>query len=130
VIGTLRSERLDRAGRVGKPEVGQIDEARIAVDQLALEPLPLRGDGPIDLCGGYEPYCGKDPHAPLWRKLTRKPRPSFVMDRIARGGHFAGLDDEEENPTCEAAGPVQAGRNRVRSVSVATGTVAGNRAGF
>ncbi len=87
---------------------GSIENPRIAVDRLALEPLPLRDDGLIDLRATYEPYRGRDPYAPLWRKLTAKPRPSFVMDPIA-WGQFPGLDDEEENPTCEAAELARAG---------------------
>lgn len=88
---------------------GSIENPRIAVDQLALEPLILRDDGLIDLRATYEPYRGKDPYAPLWRKLTAKPRPSFIMDPIA-WGQLSGLDDEEENLTCEAAELVQAGQ--------------------
>lgn len=89
---------------------GLIENPRIAVDQLALEPLPLRDDGLIDLRATDEPYRGKDGYAPFWRRLTAKPRPSVIMDPIA-WGQFPGLDDEEENPTCEAAELVQAGQN-------------------
>ncbi|MGH9391097.1 MAG: hypothetical protein ACRD1Z_15895, partial [Vicinamibacteria bacterium] len=86
---------------------GRIESPRIAVDKLCLEPLPLRGGELEDLRSAYEPFRSPDPYAPLWRKLTAKPRPGFVMDPIAWGA-LPGLD-VEENPTCDAAELAEAG---------------------
>jgi tetratricopeptide (TPR) repeat protein len=86
---------------------GRIENPRIAVDKLALEPLPLRDGGVSDLRTGYEPFGKGDPYAPLWRKLTDEPRPGLIMDPIA-WGQFPGTG--EENPTCDAADLAQAGR--------------------
>ena len=86
---------------------GRIQNPRIAVDKLALEPLPLRDGGVSDLRTGHEPFRKGDPYAPLWRKLTAQPRPGLVMDPIA-WGQFPGAG--EENPTCDAADLAQAGR--------------------
>lgn len=87
---------------------GRIENPRIAVDRLALTPLPLRDGGLEDLRSAYEPFRRPDPYAPLWRKLTAQPRPGFVMDPIA-WGQFPGAGDEE-NPTCDAAELAQAGQ--------------------
>lgn len=86
---------------------GRIESPRIAVEKLGLEPLPLRGGELEDLRSAYEPFRRPDPYAPLWRKLTAKPRPVFVMDPIAWGA-FPGRD-VEENPTCDAAELAEAG---------------------
>ncbi len=43
------------------------------------------GGDRVDLRSTYEPYRRPDPYAPLWRKLTAKPRAAFEMDPIAWG---------------------------------------------
>lgn len=80
---------------------GRIEDARIDVAKLGLEPLPLEGGELEDLRSAYEPYRTPDPYAPLWRKLTAKRRAGFEMDPIAWGA-LPGLD-ADENPTCDAA---------------------------
>jgi len=80
---------------------GRIESPRMAIDKLGLPPLPLRGGELVDLRAVSEPYRRPDPYAPLWRKLTAKPRADFEMDPIA-WGQFPGSGDEE-NPTCDAS---------------------------
>jgi len=86
---------------------GHAENPRIAVDQLGLQPLPLNGGELIDLRVVYEPFRRPDPYAPLWRRLTARPRPDFRMDPIA-WGQFPGAD-VEDNPTCDAAELAEAG---------------------
>ena len=70
---------------------------------LNLTPLPLREFDPsCDLRSAYEPFRSPDPYAPLWRKLTARPRPCWDMDPIAWGG-FPDATDPEDNPTCDAS---------------------------
>ena len=64
---------------------GKLENARIDVAKLGLEPLPLEG-GELEDASHYESYRRPDPYAPLWRKLTAKPRPAFEFDPIAWGG--------------------------------------------
>jgi hypothetical protein len=64
---------------------GRIQSPRIDVEKLGLIPLPLEGGELEDLRSIGEPYRSPDPYAPLWRKLTARPRPCFQMDRIAWG---------------------------------------------
>lgn len=87
---------------------GLIENPRIAVEKLALEPLPLHDHGLEDLRTGYEHFRKGEPYAPLWRALTADRRLGFVMDPIA-WGQFPGASDEE-NPTCDAAELAQAGQ--------------------
>jgi len=86
---------------------GRIENPRIDVAKLGLEPLPLEGGEPEDIAEYSEPYEIPDPYAPLWRKLTAKPRPSFEFDGIAWGA-LPGLE-ADENPTCDAAELIEAG---------------------
>ncbi len=86
---------------------GRIENPRIDVAKLGLEPLPLEGGELDDVASYSEPYRRPDPYAPLWRKLTAKPRPSFEFDGIAWGA-LPGLC-ADENPTCDAAELVEAG---------------------
>lgn len=79
---------------------GKLENARIDGAKLGLEPLPLEG-GELEDASHYEPYRRPDPYAPLWKKLTAKPRPSFEFDPIAWGA-LPGAD-LDENPTCDAA---------------------------
>lgn len=86
---------------------GRIEDPRIDVARLGLEPLPLE-DGELEDVASYsEPYLPPDPYALLWRKLTAKPRPSFEFDGIAWGA-LPGLD-HDENPTCDAAELMEVG---------------------
>lgn len=86
---------------------GKIDNPRIDVGKLGLEPLPLESGGLEDVRRHSEPFRRPDPYAPLWRKLTAKPRGWFEFDRIAWGS-LPGLGPEE-NPTCDAAELGEAG---------------------
>jgi tetratricopeptide (TPR) repeat protein len=86
---------------------GRIENPRIDVAKLELEPLPLTGGEFDDVASYSEPYEDEDPYAPLWRKLTAKPRPAFELDGIAWGA-LPGLS-ADENPTCDAAELVEAG---------------------
>lgn len=87
---------------------GRIENPRIAIDKLALTPLPLRNDGLEDLRTSYEAFRGADARTPLWHKPAARLRPSFVMDPIA-WGRFPGAG-EADNPTCDAAGLARAGQ--------------------
>ncbi|MCK6532389.1 MAG: tetratricopeptide repeat protein [Polyangiaceae bacterium] len=80
---------------------GRIENPRITVEKLGLVPLPLTGGQLVDLRSGYEPFRNPEPYAPLWRKLTAKPRAWFEMDPIAWGAFPNRAFDE--NPTCDAA---------------------------
>jgi len=75
--------------------------------KLDLVPLALAGGEIEDLRSAYEPYRSPDRYAPLWRKLTAKPRGCFELDPIAWGA-FPGADIDE-NPTCDAAELADAG---------------------
>jgi tetratricopeptide (TPR) repeat protein len=86
---------------------GRIEDPRIDVAKLGLVPLPLDGGERVDLRSAYEPYRRPDPYAPLWRKLTAKPRAAFEMDPIAWGA-FPGSDPEDD-PTSDAAELSEAG---------------------
>jgi hypothetical protein len=80
---------------------GRIEDARIDVARLGLVPLPLDGGDLEDLRKHYEPYRNPDPYAPLWRKLTAKPRRWYEMDAIAWGAFPD--DGPDESPTSDAA---------------------------
>lgn len=80
---------------------GTIENAGIDVSKLGLEPLPLKGGELEDLRSGYEPHRSPDPYAPMWRRLTAKPRAWHEMDPIAWG--VLPGSDPEDNPTCDAA---------------------------
>jgi hypothetical protein len=86
---------------------GQIENPRIDVEKLGLEPLPLDGGELEDLRSAYEPYRPPDPYEPLWRELTAKPRRWFEMHGIAWGAFPD--SDPEDNPTCGAAELSEAG---------------------
>ncbi len=86
---------------------GRIENPRIDMSKLDVEPLPLEGGELDDVASYSEPYRRPDPYAPLWKKLTKKPRPSFEFDGIAWGA-LPGLD-ADENPTCDAAELAAAG---------------------
>jgi hypothetical protein len=86
---------------------GKMEDPRIDIPALGLTPLQLT-DGELDDVASYsEPCQPSDPYAPLWKRFTAKPRPSFEFDGIAWGA-LPGLDIEE-NPTCDAAELVEAG---------------------
>jgi len=86
---------------------GKIEAARIEAGKLGLEALPLTGGELEDLRQTYERVRAPDPYAPLWRRLTAKPRPVYEMDEIAWGA-FPDCDPED-NPTCDAAELREAG---------------------
>lgn len=86
---------------------GRIENPRVEVEKLGLIPLPIKGGELVDLRPMTEPYRNPDPYAPVWRKLTAKPRAWYEMDPIAWGA-FPGRDGEE-NPTCDAAELAAAG---------------------
>jgi len=86
---------------------GKIENPRIDIAKLGLEPLPLEGGELEDVASYSEPVRRPDPYAPLWKKLTAKPRVSYEFDGIAWGA-LPG-SDPEENPTCEASELMQAG---------------------
>lgn len=86
---------------------GKIENPRIDVAKLGIEPLPLNGGELEDVRSHYEPYRRPDPYWPLWKNLTAKPRAWFEFDPIAWGA-LPGLSDDE-NPTCDAAELIEAG---------------------
>lgn len=87
---------------------GAVQDARIDIAKLGLAPLPLEDCGLEDF-SGYEPHGSPDPYAPLWRLLTRKPRPSFEMHAIAWDAIAHATDDHDSTPVCDAAELAQAG---------------------
>ncbi len=109
VPGHVVSLAVDRRWTwLGAPYAsGRIERARIDVARLDLLPLPLMGGELRDVRSSTEPHASPDPYAPLWKRLTAKPRPSFEFDHIA-WGQFPG-SDPEENPTCEASELIEAG---------------------
>ena len=86
---------------------GRIENPRIDVAKLGLEPLPLHKGHLLDLREAYEPFRSPDPYAPLWRKLTAKPRMSYEMDGIA-WGDLPG-SGSNDNPTCDASDLISQG---------------------
>ena len=86
---------------------GAIENPRIDIARLGLEPLPLTGGHVEDLQATYEPYREPDFYAPLWRELTAEPRACFEMDPIAWGA-FPG-DDAEGAPVGNAGKLINAG---------------------
>jgi len=80
---------------------GRVEELRIDVARLGLVPLPLEGGEVGDLRDSYEPYQAPDPYAPLWEKLTGRPRASYEMDPIAWGA-FPDANPED-SPTHDAS---------------------------
>ncbi|CAN5920150.1 hypothetical protein BH11MYX4_BH11MYX4_05360 [soil metagenome] len=90
---------------------GKIENPRIDVQTLGLEPLVLEGGDLHDLREYSEPYGGRDAYSRLWRKLTAKPRPAYEFDAVA-WGQLPGCEDPEDNPTCNAAELRALGRDR------------------
>ncbi len=86
---------------------GRIENPRVDVAKLGLEPLTLDEGELEDVASYSEPYRRPDPYAPLWKKLTAKPRASFEFDGVAWGA-LPGLP-ADENPTCDAVELVEAG---------------------
>lgn len=83
--------------------VGVVEDAKTDVAKLGLEPLPLSEHGLDDVARTHEPYRRPDPYAPLWKRNTAKPRPSFEMHPIAWDAVAFGSDDVDETPVCDAA---------------------------
>ena len=90
---------------------GEIENPRIDIAKLGLTPLPLKEfDLAYDLRSAYEAFRSPDPYAPLWRKLTAKPRACYDMDPSAWGAFpDAKEKDIDDNPTCDAAELAEAG---------------------
>lgn len=87
---------------------GRIENPRIAVEKLGLVPLPLKGGELCNLRAASEPVRSPEPYAPMWRKLTAKPRAWFEMDPIAWGA-FPGFEPDEDSTACDAAELAAAG---------------------
>ena len=87
---------------------GSVEAKRLDLAALGLEPLALEGGELEDVASYSEPYRRPDPYAALWKKLTAKPRPSFEFNGIAWGA-LPGLEDAEDNRTCDAADLARAG---------------------
>jgi hypothetical protein len=90
---------------------GAIENPCIDIAKLGLTPLPLTEfDLTHDLRSTYEPFRSPDPYAPLWRRLTAKPRACYDMDPIAWGTFpDAKEEDFDDDPTCDAAELAEAG---------------------
>jgi hypothetical protein len=87
---------------------GKVERAIVDIPRLGLVPLQLEGGELEDFAKYSEPFDDpEDPYAPLWRKLTARPRPSFEFDGIAWGA-LPGCEPDE-NPTCDAAELREAG---------------------
>ena len=86
---------------------GRIENPRIDIAALGLEPLPLHDEHLLNLREVYENVRSPDPYAPLWRKLTAKPRLSYEMDGIAWGA-FPG-SDPDDCPTSDASELIESG---------------------
>jgi hypothetical protein len=87
---------------------GSVKDARIDIPRLGLVPLPLEDRGLEDF-SGYEPYRRPEPYAPLWKRLTRRPRPSFAMHPIAWDAVAVASADADVAPGCDAADLARAG---------------------
>lgn len=87
---------------------GRIEDVRIDVARLGLEPLPLEGPYVEDLRGVYENYDDpSDPYTALWQRFTAKPRETYEFDGIAWGA-FPDADPDD-NLTVEAVELREAG---------------------
>jgi tetratricopeptide (TPR) repeat protein len=86
---------------------GRLENPRIDVAKLELAPLPLHNEHLLDLRQADEGFRSPDPYAPLWRKLTAKPRMSYEMDGIAWGDLPGSAPND--NPTCDASELIDAG---------------------
>ena len=53
---------------------GMIENPRVDVAKLGLEPLTLEGGELQDIRAYSEPFEAPDPYAPLWARLTARPR--------------------------------------------------------
>jgi tetratricopeptide (TPR) repeat protein len=86
---------------------GSVASTVLDVARLGLVALPLEDGDLLDAREIYEPHRAPDPYAPLWRKLTSRPRPAFQFDPIAWGA-FPG-EDAEESAACRASELLGAG---------------------
>lgn len=87
---------------------GTLENFRIDIPKLGLDPLPLTGGDLQDITETSEPYDDPtDPYTQLWKQFTATPRPAFAFDPIAWGA-LPGRDDDD-NPTCDAAELAEAG---------------------
>jgi len=74
---------------------GRVRDPRLDIPRLGLTPLPLAGGDLVDVAAEYEPPGRRDPWMPLWRELTRRPRPAFEFDGIA-WGVLPGVEGEDD----------------------------------
>lgn len=82
---------------------GTIAGSRIDVDALGLDPLPVEELGLMDCAAMYEGYEDPDPYAPMWRRLTVRPRPAIRFHPIAWAGRAAHeSEDPEDCPIADA----------------------------
>jgi hypothetical protein len=86
---------------------GSVQSARIDVATLGLDPLPLEDLGPYDF-DTHDPFEDPHPYAPLWRRLTARPRHAFEMHGIHWGAGALG-GDEEDDFVCDAVDLANAG---------------------
>ena len=105
-IATLHVERT-WTWRGDAYACGRIRDPRVDVASLGLVPLPLKGGDFADLRGRYEPFRSPDPYTPIWRRLTARPRPYFVMHPITWCAFPD--DDVDDDPTCDAMDLADAG---------------------
>lgn len=89
--------------------VGVVEDVKTDVAKLGLAPLPLCANGLEDVARICEPYRRPDPYAPLWKRLTAKPRPSFDMHPIAWDAAAFHAGDADETPVCKAAELIERG---------------------
>ena len=97
--GLVATILVDKRGE--KYVTGKIAATRIDIPALGLPELRVEGGEAENLREIYEHVRAPDRYAPLWRKLTAKPRRCFEMDGIAWGA-FPDADPDD-NPTIEAA---------------------------
>lgn len=87
---------------------GRVQETLLDVTRLSLEPLPLEAQGISELADAHDAPQDDDPFAPIWKRLTEKPRACFEMHGIAWGAQAAG-SDADCNVIGDAAELAQAG---------------------
>jgi len=87
---------------------GTVAGSRFDITKLGLVPLPLSDRGLYDFASS-EPYRRPEPYAPLWRRLTRKPRPAFEMHAIAWDAIAFSAGDLDTAPVSDAAELARAG---------------------
>ena len=96
---------------------GTIDRVWTDVPALGLEPLPLEGQGVVDLKEAYEPILPPDPYAEMWAFFASTPRPSWEFDGIAWGdGVGLDPDDQRGSLVCDASDIMHHDPDRARKL--------------